>query len=147
MKKDVCITIKSIQAYTNDREETELTTLGEFAKENGIYELTYEDSEATGFSGSSTKLCVERENKVTLTRSGAANSNLIIENQKKHHCLYGTPYGDFIVGVNTEKIESSLNDNGGDLYFKYTIDINSVFMSDNEIFIKIEETKSETELN
>ena len=138
---NVKITIKSIQNYGNkEKDSVELITIGDYSFADGIYTISYKDSEATGFEGCTTTLTVDKD-KVSLVRSGEHhNSNLTIEDGKKHHCVYGTPYGDLMVGVNAKKVISALNDDGGDLYLNYTIDINSTYMSDNELFIKVEET-------
>lgn len=142
---NVKITIKSKQKYeNNEKDSTELITVGEYKSEDGVYTISYNDSEATGFEGCTTTLTVEKD-KASLIRSGEKhNSNLIIEDGKKHHCVYSTPHGDLMVGVNAKKVIPALNENGGDLYLNYTIDINSTYMSDNELFIKVEETESET---
>ena len=42
-----------------------------------------------------------------------------------------------VIGIYTHKLENNLNDNGGNLYMKYTIDINTSYMSDNEIIMNI----------
>ena len=140
MVKDVCITIKSIQTTEGDEDTTELFTYGKLARlSNGKgYRVTYEESEATGFNGSEVTLDVTPE-VVKMLRNGKAYSNLIIEKGKKHHCHYGTEYGDFMIGISADEIKSDINDNGGDLYLKYTIDINSGLLSENEMFINIKE--------
>ena len=74
-----------------------------------------------------------------MQRVGKAPSNLIIEMNKKHHCHYGTPYGEFMVGIFAHSIDNKLNDNGGDLYFKYTVDVNSSYISDNEVYINVKQ--------
>lgn len=142
--RDVKITIKSTQIYDKERETTELITLGTYNVENGVYTISYNDSEATGFEGCVTTLTVDGE-KVSMERTGKTSSGLIIERGKKHHCVYGTLFGDLMVGVNTKKVLYDLNENGGEMFLSYTIDVNSAYMSDNKMFIKIEETKSETE--
>lgn len=142
MNKDVYITIKSVQTVEEESDTTELFTVGKMAKEKGRYILRYEESEATGFQGSRVKLSVDGNEKVTMERSGKTLSNLIIEKGKKHHCHYGTEFGDFMVGISTDEIKNEIGDNGGDLYFKYTIDINSSYMSDNELFINIKESNN-----
>ena len=67
----------------------------------------------------------------------SSNSNLIVETGKKHHCHYGTPFGDFTVGIYAHTIENTLDATGGRLYLKYTVDINSSYISDNEIYLTI----------
>ena len=80
-------------------------------------------------------ITITGDNMVVMQRSGDAPSNLVIEKGKKHHCHYGTPYGDFMVGITADDVICNLNDTGGDLYLKYTIDINSTLMSENEMYI------------
>ena len=41
------------------------------------------------------------------------------------------------VGIYTHSIKNNLMESGGDLYMKYTLDINSSYMSDNEIIMNI----------
>ena len=96
-----------------------------------------EESEATGFEGSKTTVTCKGNDIVDIRRQGANNSTLIIEPGTKHHCHYGTPFGDFTVGIYAHKIENSLDEDGGRLYLKYTVDINSSYISDNEIFLTI----------
>ncbi|MBQ7834166.1 MAG: DUF1934 domain-containing protein, partial [Ruminiclostridium sp.] len=52
-------------------------------------------------------------------------------------CLYGTPYGDFMMGINAFEVRNELTSDGGKLYLKYSIDINSDFVSENELDITI----------
>lgn len=136
MKKDVMITMMSVQSVDKDRNETELITSGTLEKcADGIV-VCYDESDATGFNGSSTKL-VCRDDWVAIERSGRNNSSLIVEKGTKHHCHYGTPFGDFTVGIYAHTIDNSLTEAGGKLYLKYTVDINSSYISDNEIYLYI----------
>ncbi len=41
------------------------------------------------------------------------------------------------MGIFTHCIDNNIGEDGGDLYLKYTVDINSSYVSDNEIYIKI----------
>ena len=144
--KEVKITIKSTQSYGEEKDSTELITVGRYEVTDGVFCISYKDSEATGYAGCTTMLTVDSDKKVTLLRTGKSNnSNLIIENGKKHHCVYSMPFGELMVGVNGKKVMSTLDNDGGKLYLNYTIDINSAYMSDNELLITIEEIKSEAE--
>lgn len=135
--KDVLITLKSIQSDGNDSNETELITEGSYKKTADGFIIAYEESEATGYKGSRTILTTIGDTQVTMQRTGSTNSNLFIEKGKKHHCHYGTPFGDFMVGITTKDIKSTLSDNGGDLYLKYIVDINSSYISEHEIIVNI----------
>jgi len=137
--REVAINIKSVQTAENERDTTELFTRGMLKKGRGKYTLTYEESEATGFGGNTVSVAVTGDAMVVMKREGVSPSNIIVEKGKKHHCHYGTPYGDFIIGITAGDIRSSLTEDGGDLYLKYTIDINSSLMSENEMIISVKE--------
>ena len=135
--KDVNITLISTQSDGNDKQSTELFTKGKlsFCDEKAI--ISYEESEATGFEGSVTTLEVFGNEKVVMERKGPATSQLIIEKGKKHFCRYGTPYGDFTIGVNAQQIDSKLTCEGGSLRFCYVLDINASYIGDFEIDITV----------
>lgn len=137
MKKNVLIQIKGVQQIEDDKDVTELFTQGLLYKKNDNYYITYDESETTGYEGSKTTLKVEGTDKVTLLRSGAVKSHLIIENGTRNVGHYGTNEGSLMVGVYTKQMESNLNEDGGDIYFRYALDINSSLISENEVFINI----------
>ena len=127
----------SSQSDGEQKESTELLSRAVYEKTNSGYKLTYDESEATGYKGSTTTIELFDGKKVVMSRSGSVSSNLIVELGKKHHCVYGTPYGDFMVGVNANYIHSDLGDNGGKLDFRYVIDVNSSYVGDFDISIEV----------
>lgn len=131
------IEMKSIQSIYNDRTETELVTSGNFRRSDDKFLISYLDSEATGFEGSETEITVTGNKLASIIRRGSSSSDLVIEPGKRHHCHYSTPYGEMVIGIYTHTIENKLDENGGSLYMKYTIDINTSYMSDNEIIMNI----------
>lgn len=140
MTKDICLTIKSTQTIVTESETTELFTNGTMllGKDKDKIRLRYDESEATGFDGCSVDIDLQGSELVTITRSGRAPSSLIIEKGRKHHCHYGTEFGEFMVGITTDEINNSITKDGGELYLKYTIDINSGLLSENEMTITVE---------
>lgn len=136
-EKDVIITLTTKQSDGDNSEQTEIITKGKYNKFKDGYIISYDESEATGFEGASTVLTVTKSQKIEIERTGTAQSQLIIEKANKHHCHYGTPYGTVMIGITASEINSQLKDNGGDLFFKYVIDINSSFMSDYEVNINV----------
>lgn len=139
-KKDVLINIKGVYIVENDRDVIELFTTGTYDKKDGAYYISYQETEATGFDGSYTTLCVQ-PNKVTLDRSGATTSQLIVEQGTRHQCHYNTEYGEMMIGISGSFIKSSLSDAGGDVVFKYSMDINSLLASENELHIHVQESQ------
>lgn len=136
-KKKVYIRIKGIQIIDDQSDVTELFTSGLFYKKNSNYYVCYDETETTGFGKSKTTLKIENNKKVTLMRSGDSKTHLIIENGQRNVGHYGTNVGDMLIGIYTKELDSQLDDNGGDLFFHYALDVNSSLISENEIYINI----------
>ena len=128
--------MKSVQSVYDDRTETELITSGRMTVSDGLYSISYDDSEATGFPGSTTNIQVRGSEYASVSRTGANVSDLVMETGKKHHCHYETPYGAMNIGIYTHVIENCIEEKGT-IYMQYTIDINSGYISDNEIIMTI----------
>lgn len=143
MKEKVEIVLRSVQRNEEEENETELRTEGTYEQNGTTWCVSYEESEVTGFEGSTTEITGTDGHCVSIVRTGAANSNLMIETGKKHYCIYGTPFGDITVGVFTHKIEDHLTADGGQLYLRYTLDANASFLSENEIYLQILKGKQE----
>lgn len=141
MKKDVLISIKGVYDTADDHDVVELFTTGVYYKKNGCYYICYDETEATGFKGSRTTLMVEKQDKVTLQRTGGKeHAQLIVERGVRHQCCYGMDFGEMVIGVSGGKIKSSLGDKGGNLEIKYSLDINSMLASENEMYINVKES-------
>lgn len=117
-------------------DESELFTRGEFRVHKGAYYIDYDESEATGYEGSHAQLRVDKAG-MTMTRTGTTFSNLVFENGVRHFCHYGTEYGDCMVGITTQELSNSLDENGGTVHLKYSVDVNAGLMTENEITIKV----------
>ena len=136
MNKNVCITIKSTQTVDNSKDTTELFTFGRMESTDGGFKLYYDESEATGYEGSHVQMRID-DKMMTLTRTGTTFSSLIFENKTRHFCHYGTEFGDCMVGITTDELKPELNENGGKVHLKYTIDVNGGLMAENEITINV----------
>lgn len=139
MKKDVLIRIKGVSNVDGDRDEVELFTTGQFYKKNGEYYICYDETEATGFEGSRTTLRV-LDSRVMVQRAGTANSQLVVEQGVRHQCHYNMGFGDMMIGVSGGRIENTLSDCGGNLTFHYSLDVNSLHASDNEMYVNVKES-------
>ena len=132
------ITIKGTQVVDGQKEAIELLTDGTYAIRDGSFYICYDESEATGFKGSRTTLKYDpTHDQVTLTRRGATRSQLIIEAGRRHQCTYDTGYGNLILGVNGNRIESTLDEKGGEIRFRYSLDVNTVLASENGVSISV----------
>ena len=103
-----------------DPDATELMTDGTLeVTEDGLV-LSYEESELTGMEGTTTtfEVCGPR---VTLTRSGAVNSQMVFEEGRQHTSLYETPFGELSVDIQTGRLRHNLTERGGIMEIQYSI--------------------------
>lgn len=136
LKENVLISLISIQWQDGEKCETELVTRAQLRSGKGFDVITYEETSATGFESSVTTIRVEGSKNASIIRRGTANSVLSIEIGRKHYCQYETPYGAMQIGVYTHAIDNTIAKDGR-LYMKYTLDLNSSYLSDNEIIMKV----------
>ena len=144
MKKDAMIAIKGIYDMDGSRDTIELLTCGRFYRRNNSYWLSYDESETTGFEGHRTTLHIEPD-KVTMRRTGASESQLVVQKGKRHQCLYDTGFGAVTVGVSGRAVKSTLDDEGGMVDFSYSMDINTALTSENRVIIKVVPQKGQAE--
>lgn len=116
--------------------ECELTTSGSFElTENGCrVSYTETDEELTNCV---TDLEVEGSQKISMTRSGKYNTEMVIEKDRRHTCYYATPYGELIMGIFGKNVSNDIGENGGKLKFSYTIDFNNAPASENELTVAV----------
>lgn len=135
--KDILITVKGTQTDGDLSDVTEFTTEGTLSRKDNKVMLSYEESDAIGVNGVTTYLRLEDE-RVVIQKSGKLNSRLLVEKNKRNICHYETEYGPLTIGVFGEMITNNVEKDGS-LYLRYTLDVNSAFISRNEIEIKFKE--------
>lgn len=141
MQQDFLISITGRQFNGLDSDSIELTTTGAYFKRAGKHYISYREENTENDGHVLTTLKVDGEQQVTLIRSGSLHSKMILEKNKRHLCHYDTGVGEMMIGVFTTAIHSQLNDKGGRLSFQYALDINSEFVSNNDIEITVKEAQ------
>ena len=117
----VMLSIRGEQYFDGiDPDETELMTEGTMVLTEDGMVLSYEESELTGMEGTTTTFEVKGP-RVTLTRSGAVNSQMVFEEGRQHTSLYETPFGELSVDIQTSELKHNLSERGGLMEIKYSI--------------------------
>lgn len=111
-------------------------TIGEYEATDDGYIIRYDEGGEMGYENCSVTISAKPE-LVIIERSGKASSVLYIDKNRKHQCVYGTPYGDFTLGVNTFEINNELKSYGGKLSVRYGLDLNTDFISENKLNITV----------
>ena len=140
MENNVIISIQGRQSFEDTEDETiELVTEGRLMDcgDEG-YTFSYQESELTGLEGTLTTFQVEPE-RITLMRMGLVNSQMVFQPGKRHFSMYDTPYGALSIGINTRKMRSSLNQDGGEIEIDYAIEIDHAVAGESLFRIHVRE--------
>ena len=123
MKREVTLAIKGCQTYQDQEPEIiELMTDGIMEFRNGGWDISYEESELTGLAGVTTIFRVE-PGKVTLTRKGTLDSQMIFQENVVHESLYQMPFGALMLTVKATFVYYDIVSDGGTIDLTYQINI------------------------
>ena len=123
MKQSVVLSIRGRQSYQGqDPDVIELVTEGVLEHTLTGWELTYEESELTGLQGVTTTFSVEPD-KITLTRTGKLNSQMVFQVGVVHESLYQVEFGALLICVMASRIRADITENGGTVDLEYAIEI------------------------
>lgn len=127
MKEDYLIQIDGRMEQGDEQPDSvRLMTRGSFVQRGGSFFISYAETETTGFEGCTTTVRVARDaSRVSMTRFGRMPSQLVIEKGVRHLCHYDTGYGAMTLGVAADEIRHELTEEGGQVEFSYTLDMDS----------------------
>ena len=137
--KDVIISVRGLQS-TDGNDPMELVTPGSYGIDADGAQLDWAESELTGLEGTNTTVTVNQSG-VTVERKGQLNSRMEFQAGKKNYFLYETPFGSATIGLNTNRVQTSLGIHGGEILVDYSLDMEHKNMGRNRIYIKVEEPK------
>lgn len=140
------IRVKGVLESENpDSEDKELITFGdyEYDAQTGNYLISYNESEIFGFENCKITIRGYGKEKVIIERRGSVSSDLVIEHGKRNICNYETVYGGLTIGIEGKDFDLDINSDGGNLRFRYNVDINAMSAYSNVIDISIKKINME----
>ena len=123
MKQAVMLSIQGRQTYADQEPDViELVTEGTMEFREGGWDIVYEESELTGLSGVFTTFRIE-PGKVTLSRSGKLNSQMVFQQGVPHQSLYQMEFGALMISVKATNLFFDITPDGGVIDLIYDIEI------------------------
>ena len=123
MKQKVMLNIQGRQTYADqDPDVIELVTEGTMEFRDGGWEIAYEESDLTGLEGVTTTFRIE-PGKVTLSRSGKLNSQMVFQQGITHESLYQMEFGMLMISVKATSVFFDITPEGGVIDLVYDIAI------------------------
>lgn len=107
-----------------DAEDLELTMEGKLIVTGERAELVWQESELTGMEGSTTKISffLDSPGLVSMLRGGSVSTALVFEENRRHICIYHTPFSAFDVCVQALTVDNRLLSDGK-LSLDYLIEV------------------------
>lgn len=139
MTKDVLVSISGTQfmdAAVND-EPIEIVTNGNYYKKNNKHYVIY-DEIIDGVNGVTKNTLKFDETFFNLTRSGAINTSMIFEENRRNMTNYNTPFGTLTIGIDASNIAIEETEEEINVNVDYAIDVNYEFLADCKIALKVQ---------
>lgn len=136
-KLPVMLSIRGEQYFDDcDPDATELMTEGTMELTSQGMVLAYRESALTGMEGTETTFALQGP-RVTLTRSGSVNSQMVFEEGRQHTSLYETPFGELAVDIQTSRLRHTLTERGGVMEIQYSIAVDHTATGKNSFKIRV----------
>lgn len=135
--KDVVIAMHSIHGCDQeDGDVIDFTTDGSYFQDGDASCFTYLETEVTGLTGTRTSVIVKPDH-VVVNRDGKITGRMVFRVGEKNSFLYETPFGIATLGVKTNRIRQSFDENGGKLEVDYVLDMEHALVMKNKIELNI----------
>lgn len=143
MEENYILSVTGKQMVDGESDSIELQTPASYTTKNGSRYITYKEYDANHPSRIyRTTVKIDKEGIVTIMKGGEERHQLILEKGVRHKCEYFTSFGSLSLGIYTESINNALDDNGGELDVRYSIDIQAELASINELHLSIKEANN-----
>lgn len=133
------IRIHDVHEYEENRAESTIYVFGQLFMEDDGYRIVYRE-ESGDMAGCTTTITCTGGKEVSVRREGPYRTDLTMEEGRRHSSHYSTEYGDLLLGIFAESVDSQMSETGGYLEFTYSIDYNGDFVSRNILHITVKET-------
>ena len=121
MKQPVVLSIRGTQTYEGQEPDViELVTEGTMEFRDGGWDISYEESDLTGLAGVLTTFRIE-PGKVTLSRTGKLNSQMVFQQGVTHESLYTMEFGTLMISVTATSLFFDITPDGGVIDLVYDI--------------------------
>lgn len=138
MTKDVLISLRGLQFDQSDSDAEKIETImtGSYYEKNGNHYVLF-DEVMEGFTEPIKNRIKFGEQGLELTRSGAVNVHMIFEKNRKNMTSYNTPYGNILIGIDTQKIHITQESERIVVDVDYALDVNYEYLADCRIVLDI----------
>ena len=137
MENNYIITVVGKQTVDGESDKIEVITEGDIRETGDKLVITYPEYPEDDPQKKTDTTVTLDGGILSIERKGEMSSHLILEQGKRHECLYQTPMGQMFIGIFTNSIAADIGENGGEITAAYQLDFNRVVVSYNEFYISV----------
>lgn len=137
MTKDVFLSLKGLQMESGEEaQEMETITAADYYRKNDSHYVIYEEM-TEGFKETTKNMIKFKDSCLEVSKKGLINVHMVFEKNKKNMTSYMTPYGNILIGIDTESISLKENEDQIRLEVEYSLDANYQHLADCKIELEI----------
>lgn len=130
MTKEVLLSIAGLQFLDAELSEpVEVVTAGDYYSRNGKHYVLY-DEPVEGMEGRIQNTIKIGSEALEVTKKGLTNVHMVFEKNKKNLTCYRTPFGELMVGIETDDVKVSESEENIDVEVRYALEVNYEHLAD-----------------
>lgn len=137
MTKEVFLSLKGLQMENGeDAQEIETITLADYYRKKDSHYVIYEEI-TEGFREKTRNMIKFRDSYLEVSKKGLINVHMIFEKNKKNMTSYMTPYGNILIGIDTESFSLKEYEDLIRLEVAYSLEANYQHLADCRIELEL----------
>lgn len=137
MTKDVFLSLKGLQMESGEEaQEMETITAADYYRKKDSHYVIYEEM-TEGFKETTKNMIKFKDTYLEVSKKGLINVHMVFEKNKKNMTSYMTPYGNILIGIDTESISLKENEDQIRLEVEYSLDANYQHLADCKIELEL----------
>ena len=130
MTKEILLSLKGLQMENrDDAQAMETITPADYYQRNGSHYVIYEEM-MEGFTSATRNRIKFNDSCLEVSKKGCVNVQMLFEENKKNMTSYMTPYGNILIGIDTESISVEERENQIHVEVEYTLEANYQHLAD-----------------
>ena len=137
MTKEVFLFLKGLQMESGEEaQEMETITAADYYRKKDSHYVIYEEM-TEGFEESTKNILKFRDSYLEVSKKGLVNVHMVFEENKKNMTSYMTPYGNILIGIDTESVLLKEKEDQIRLEVEYSLDANYQHLADCKIELEL----------
>ena len=142
MTKDVLVAIKGLQFSSGEEPDNiEIINSGEYYMKNGKHYILYEEV-SEGFDKTTKNMIKLSDGFCSVSKKGLVNVNMLFEENKKNLTNYATPFGNIMIGIDTQSVKVTEEDDSLNVLVDYALEANYEHLAHCKLTIEVKNKAS-----